>query len=504
MVTDEIIDIDNLYLNKNNYRIDFERYKAIEELIDRLYEDEDIIGMIKGIVNFQGLYPNERIIVIPSEENKYTVMEGNRRILAVKSIFGKIPIPDRYKNQVKELSSKLRPEVKDNLKALPAVVFAPNDESYLKIIADKHSTISYQRWGQISQWHFFKDLYEEKNRNLEATAEELGKGKSEIANYIRYYNLITYIRSLPYWDEKKLRNEIEKNTLKATKFTRPLGFKAITNALNIDFDDNMELIVPNIDKDEFNAVLCEYAAAALIYDKNNDDYIYTRSKQEDVLDLIHEWKEQYNKKPAIREGQTNGEVINKPPQNNTANQNVTPESRITNNNQDKNGRNPKSLPPYFKKLKVSKKLCNEQLEHIVSEISNITVTKFPLATLMLTRALIERSLIYRMKEKSIWPDFMITMQHYKNSNGNEIDRTNTYTLDDIVGYCINNVNNLFSDKKDIDMAKKALSKIQDKNGIRQYLNEMVHESFSRPSAQHVQDISDYIRELIQKILLKEG
>ena len=52
MPRDETVEINNLFLNPKNYRIDYERYNTLEKVVDRLYLDEDIIGMIKGIVGF--------------------------------------------------------------------------------------------------------------------------------------------------------------------------------------------------------------------------------------------------------------------------------------------------------------------------------------------------------------------------------------------------------------------------------------------------------------------
>ncbi len=224
MYKEEVIEIEKLFLNKENYRIDFERYNTLEKVVERLYADEDIMGMIRGIVNFPGIYPHEKLIVVPKEDGDgYVVIEGNRRVLAIKNLLMMIEPPAKYKRKVNELASKLSEDTKESLRHISAVVYDVSDRSYLKIVADKHSTISYNRWGQISQWHFFKDLYYQNNKDIDLTANELGKSKSEVSNYIRYHNLLSYIRRLPYWDEKDLRDQIESNTLKATKFTRPLG-----------------------------------------------------------------------------------------------------------------------------------------------------------------------------------------------------------------------------------------------------------------------------------------
>ena len=296
MTKDEIVDINKLFLNPKNYRIDYERYNTVEKVVERLYSDEDIVGMIKGIVEFKGLYPHERLIVIPKDNSGYTVMEGNRRVLAIKSILGMISPPAKYRRDVSNLSAQISDEVKDALKYVAVVVFEADDKRYLRIIADKHSTISYERWGQISQWHFFKDLYELNNKDLDWTSFELGKNKGEVTSYIRFYNLISYVRSLPYWDENDLRDQVESNVLEATRLTRPLGYIDVRNALSLSWLNDLTINIPKDNLDEFNEVLCKYTNSALILKESNYESITTRSDQEEIIKLIGKWRDEFRSK----------------------------------------------------------------------------------------------------------------------------------------------------------------------------------------------------------------
>ena len=40
----KVIRIEKLFLNIRNYRIDFDRYNTLEKAVDKLYDEEDIIG----------------------------------------------------------------------------------------------------------------------------------------------------------------------------------------------------------------------------------------------------------------------------------------------------------------------------------------------------------------------------------------------------------------------------------------------------------------------------
>ena len=498
------LNVEDLCLNLKNYRIDFVRFNTEEKVIDRLYEDEDIIGLMRLIVDFGGLYPNDLLIAVPKDDSKYTVLEGNRRLLAIKSLLGLINVPPRYEKKVKELSSKLSQQSKDSMRNLTVVVYDKDDGDPLKIIAAKHSSINYENWEQISQWHLYKDVFILNNKDIDSTIEQIGKSKKIVKDFIRNYNLLDHIRSQNYWDDKGLRDQIERNKLDSTRFTRPLPLSLVKQELRINFDDDLELKVPKEKVDEFNYILCKYAEAALINNKGSQDYIDTRTKAYEIVALIKRWRENFSGKEEVENTKkpedTSGENNNK---EKDGNKNGDKRSEDDGKKKEE-GKEASELPPYFKKLKVCKDLGNDKLEHIVNEIEKIPEEKFPLSALLLARVLIENSLIHRLKHKKQWDTFMKELANFKDKNGNTKDRTEIYTLDDIVRFCITNVQALFSDKRDADLAKKALEKVQSKNGgIRQYLNDMVHESFITPSAQHLQLIADDMRILIQKIILNE-
>lgn len=478
VTTDKMINIDDLLLNSENYRIDYTRYNTIEKAVKKLYEDAHILDMIKDIVSFQGLYYNDRIIVIrkvdEKDRDKYVVLEGNRRILAVKSILGRIDIPEEYRARVHNLSSKLSEKAKESLKVLPVVVVDPDDISYLQIIANKHSTSGYEKWGQISQWYFYKDMYEEKNRDIDATAKQLGRSKSDVSNYLRYHNLITYIRSLPYWEENGLRDKIESNNLKATKFTRPLGFTPVLNELNIQFDSNLKLKIPETNKEEFNYILCNYSAASLILDNTEDDSIYTRTSASEIVDLIKEWKTEYKKKI----GQTDGESKNDKgnitePKSDKGEQTST---STPYNDKKSKGNNPVK---YFSNLKCT--IDNNRLKRLTGELANINMTKFPAAAIMLTRSLLESALIYQIEKKGLKGDYY----KYKGKEG----------LKKILNFSIKRKVDLFADPK----SANGLEYLENSK-YKEFMDDIVHNKWIDPHSSDIANIAGKIRELLITIL----
>lgn len=287
---EEVIEIEKLFLDPQNYRIEDDKYKTLKELIERLYSEEDIMGIMNNIVSFQGLFPHDKLIVVPNEDHtKYIVKEGNRRILAIKTLLNMIEPPPNYKTKVNELASKLSDETKESLKNIDCIVFYdPNDNDLNRIIVNKHSLTGYKKWGQISQWHYYKDLYNKNNKNIDKTAQNLGISKTYLSLYIRSYNLITYIRKLPYWKEHSLTDKIDNNNLKATRFTRFLEYPDIKKAIRLEYDNTFEVKPPEKDVELFNFILYKYSVATLIANTIN-----TRKDKDKVVSLIENWKKEY-------------------------------------------------------------------------------------------------------------------------------------------------------------------------------------------------------------------
>ena len=489
---EKVIEIDKLYLDKRNYRIDFDRYNTEEKAVERLYLDEDIIGMIKGIVNHPGLYPHDKMIALPKGNDRYTVLEGNRRLLAAKSLLGIIKPPAKYAKEVDTQFSKLDDETKESLRHIGVVIYDPGDKGYLKILADKHSSFSYRRWDQISQWHFFKDLYDLNKKDLDLTAKDLGKSKVEVSSYIRYYNLFSYIRSLTYWDEKDIRELIESNTLKATKFTRSLGFTDVKRALSLDFDNTFEIKIPAKEVDLFNEVLCKYAEASLILDDSEDDFIYTRSSSNEVVELINSWKREFvevhtSEREGVRvENVGRTEPINK--------ERAIPSSPIILEiKEDKNHKKPSI---YFEDLKCT--VEQQRLKRLTTELKELSqrqrTEKFAASATMLTRGLLESCLHYQVKKKGKLGDYMKSLE-YKESDGKV--HHHAEGLKNLITFVIDNIEELFQ-KTNLSKALSALNAIQREH--LEYLNSIVHDSWRDPTAEKIHNVAGDIRELLKEIL----
>ena len=482
---EETIGIDKLCLDQQNYRIDFIKYNTDPELIERLYVEEGVIEIMKDIVSFPGLFPNEKLIVVPNDDHTtYTVKEGNRRLLAIQSLLNMAEPPSEYKSKVFELALKLDEETKESLKHIGCVVYDPNDDTVNRIIVHKHSTTGHKKWGQIGQWHKDKDLYDQYKKNIDKAAEQLGIPKQNLSSYIRYYNLITYIRKLPFWAEHNLTGKIDNNNLQATRFTRLIDSPDIKNALRLDYDETLEVKPPDEDIELFNFLLCKYIMATLVH---ND--IDTRKDKGNIITAIEQWKKEYYTSPG--DEPKNGDDQSQNKDKNTSSSSTKDTGKEKTEDTPNNKQAKKNPDKYFESL-----ICyvdDQRLSRLTSELSvlskNNHISSFPISASMLTRAILESSLIYQLKKRNKYKDYRLI---YKDCP-HKADR-----LTNIIDYVKNNAEFLF-DESIASSAKNALNLFSSHNELN-YLNKIVHEDWIDPTPDHIHNIAGYIRKLLQDIL----
>ncbi len=482
---EETIGIDKLCLDQQNYRIDFIKYNTDPELIERLYVEEGVIEIMKDIVSFPGLFPNEKLIVVPNDDHTtYTVKEGNRRLLAIQSLLNMAEPPSEYKSKVFELALKLDEETKESLKHIGCVVYDPNDDTVNRIIVHKHSTTGHKKWGQIGQWHKDKDLYDQYKKNIDKAAEQLGIPKQNLSSYIRYYNLITYIRKLPFWAEHNLTGKIDNNNLQATRFTRLIDSPDIKNALRLDYDETLEVKPPDEDIELFNFLLCKYIMATLI-----DNTINTRKDKGKVITCIEQWKKEYY--PFLGDEQKNGDDQSQNKDKNTSSSFTKDTGKEKTEDTPNNKQAKKNPDKYFESLTCY--VDNQHLSRLTIELRELStydrIHKFPLAAAMLTRAILESSLKYQIKKRNKYKEYRSTYKEHIYSRDQ---------LNKLIKYVKDNAKSLF-DEYTASKAENALNLFSSHTGLT-YLNSLVHEDWIDPVEDYIHNIAGDIRELLQAIL----
>lgn len=463
----------DLKIDKENYRIDWKPGTTEEEAILELFEEEDIIGMAEDIVSSGGLNPQENFIAIKRNGNNI-VLEGNRRLLAIRCMLDRSLVPEKFKDgfnrRVRNVSNKLAEEI-----SKVNVTFMRSKEEALPFIAAKHSGDSILQWGYISMWRHHYDIYVKANKDLDVAVKQLRIERGKIVESIKYHNLINYVRELQHWDDEGLREQISKNRLEMTRWTRALSYSDVTISLGLIFGEAPEYSInhsPDMSKEKFDFLIFRFTKAALL--DNGEDSITTRAEKVDIIPLIQKWKGEYdqshpaqipsNSQTPSTSGQSAGRelVSNQPP---TRRSNVR-------------GR---PITQYFRGLVCT--VNDQRLIRLTNELSSIKVNNFPAASVMLARALIESALTYQLGKKNLFRRFKAQCREDCN-------------LDKLIKFVITNKNNVFQNES----IAESLSFLQGRGGHRKYMNDVVHGRFVDPTPAGVEAIAGDTRELLKAIL----
>ena len=159
------LSIDNILLDPNNYRIissETEYQKVPEERIGELEVQEDtqalmeqrgeLDPLIKSILRI-GFLPIDRVVVRLWKDGKYVVVEGNRRIAAIKKILkdyerGRISLREDVLNSIKEIEVLVIDEEKRNIPVLQNLIQGIRHVQGVK------------GWGPYERAMMIKELYE--------------------------------------------------------------------------------------------------------------------------------------------------------------------------------------------------------------------------------------------------------------------------------------------------------------------------------------------------------
>jgi len=498
-----IMNVKDLRLDKKNFRIDFSKVKNANDLDKLLFEEEEIMEMAQSIVSANGLYPHESLIAV-NENGKNIVIEGNRRVLAIRCLLDISMVPLEYRNAFEKKIGKVSDDLKEKISKVNVVFM--NREDALRIVAEKHSDISYRKWSLLSQWRFMREQYYKLGSDIKKTIEFLNPERTtDVLNGIKFINLIEYVRGLNYWDEMGLREEIEKNRLEPTRLTRALGYIEVVNSLNLSFDDKFEVTrKPGIDKDVFDWVLFNFTKSALI-DSDEWAKINTRSSKEEIVGRINSWYEEYLRThPKVR---NNTDDTHKIPENGGKGSGTPQKEEMEPSTHTKTSKTPSrndimattvKLPKYFEDIKCN--IGDQRLRRLSDELKilsaskNNNIEKLQAAGVMLIRALLESSLYYKLENSGKLSDYM----QWNSKNGQK--GPSDENLKGLISYVIDHTDEIFK-KEYAKEAKRVLNQVL-RNDL-EYMNSIVHGKWIDPSLERIEALAGDMRDLFKKILSGE-
>jgi hypothetical protein len=147
------VNVEDLLLDLDNYRIPT-RPDDEAAALNYLFAEEDVLGAAKLILR-DGYFDNEVPIVV-EDGDAYVVLEGNRRVSALKGLLSPEAIPS-HAHDLRALLKRYAVEADDLPEAIRALV-APSREAANPHIARLHTTVPKKRWSRDQQANYYYSL----------------------------------------------------------------------------------------------------------------------------------------------------------------------------------------------------------------------------------------------------------------------------------------------------------------------------------------------------------
>ncbi len=139
-----------VHLNPKNVRLETANAKVEADIIEDLFVNEDALSLVEGICKV-GYLTHETPVVI-KRRGKYIMVEGNRRLAALKAIQNPMLVPD-YQSRIAALAALLPDRsVASNIR----VMIAPNQADADQLVAAIHTGNLRRPWTPGRQAAFFQ------------------------------------------------------------------------------------------------------------------------------------------------------------------------------------------------------------------------------------------------------------------------------------------------------------------------------------------------------------
>lgn len=356
--------IEHLYLDQKNIRTPISNQDQ-NALIQDMFANEGAFELVKSYVQ-NGTFPDEFPIVI-EDEKKIIVIEGNRRLAALKALMQPEIVPT-FEKRIRALEN---PDI-NRIR----VVLSPDRDAAIKHIANKH-TIDFRRpWKPLRQAYFYKSLLDNGKTLNEITTEF---PEHDIPRFIKMLEMHHVAKSMDVNDSLKEKIHDDRG-FPITTLERFYVDKNVTSFLGIEFDE-FGKVAGKIDKNEFEKgfkKIVEDIATGVI---DSRKFNAAPEREAYIRKLPEQFKPNLSKKGSF----TSTDFKTLPVSEIKEKKSVKTSKRI-----------PKGL---FFQADVPYNLSSStSLRIIYNELRDINVGDFPNATHDLMRSFLECSLVSYLKE----------------------------------------------------------------------------------------------------------
>lgn len=211
--------VSQLLLDDHNFRFTEDALGASQkELIKILDRDFELLPIGESLAD-NGYFIEEPLVVIPKPPTEYIVVEGNRRLAALKLLLDKNL---QSLAQEPNIWDALGKHLREDLSEVPVVIYQSRDE--LTTVLGYRHIAGILKWNPLSKARFINNLVQQKGKEADFAeiARETGSRSDTIRNQYAAYRTYLQAKDIFHIDTSKL----EKNFsvfYRAISGTRPIG-----------------------------------------------------------------------------------------------------------------------------------------------------------------------------------------------------------------------------------------------------------------------------------------
>lgn len=232
-------DISNLDFDPNNPRF-MDTFgqdaQADGQAIERMLDEENIHELV-GSIGQQGYFPGEPLLVTPNptDTKRYIVVEGNRRLAALRLLSGKIA-PDDLPESLRELIANAT-----NKPTEVECLEFPQRRDILKYLGFRHIS-GPRRWEPLSKARYLHDLIQNfytslpREEQYRAVAKDIGSRRDYVAQLLTALNIFELSRRENYFGLQRL----EEKDISFSLITTALSYSGIVGFLNLKGRDDVD------------------------------------------------------------------------------------------------------------------------------------------------------------------------------------------------------------------------------------------------------------------------
>lgn len=236
------VDIRNLVFDPQNPRIPEGLDGHDEgEILEWMLRNGDLLGLMSSI-GATGYSNAEPLLAISDGGDKFIVVEGNRRLAALKLLLN----PERAtvrRTSVKDCAEQAiyRPE------HVPVIVSSSRDE-VLAYLGYRHIT-GVKPWGPLQKAKYLKQLFTYYMRNGQSPAESLRQIAKVAATRTGYAKKI--LSTLALYEEALEKafwgiNEIDSSGIDFSILSTSLAYESISNFIQAEYNDDFSVQTVNV------------------------------------------------------------------------------------------------------------------------------------------------------------------------------------------------------------------------------------------------------------------